>query len=207
MRYAKANASMPFPDIAEQRVIFLGDSITDNWKLDEYFPGEGFINRGIGGQVTEQMLARLRQDVIALNPSIVCFLGGTNDIALGYSNEAILSNIRSIAKQCRESGIRLIISSILPISNYHKDREARRERSKLRPPARILALNDGLRAIAVEEDADYLDLHTVLVDSSGQMPADFSSDGLHPNSKAYGTMAPYILDAIGSVRRQRFNSL
>ncbi|MBK1858118.1 GDSL-type esterase/lipase family protein [Cerasicoccus arenae] len=199
-RYEEENANLAAPAPGEQRVVFYGDSITDIWKLDDYFPEEGFINRGIGGQDTSQMRARLEQDVLALQPSVVWFLGGTNDIAKGYSNQAVLDNVRAMAVRCKEQGIKLIICSILPISDYHKDREARLERSELRPPERILKINEGLSRIATEEDAVYLDLFSLMVDENGQLPADLANDGLHPNDKGYDIMAPQVLKAVNKAK-------
>ena len=201
-RYREANTALPVAEEGEQRVIFFGDSITDNWDLDESFQGEAFINRGIGGEVTEEMMFRVHQDVFALEPSVVFFLGGTNDMVRNYSNGDIFRNVRSFAKQCHERNIQLIICSILPISDYHKNRESRLERSRKRPPERILVINEGLENIAQEEEADYLDLHEALADGNGQMPAQLSSDGLHPNRKCYSIMAPLVFEAVGMAKQK-----
>jgi acyl-CoA thioesterase-1 len=197
-RYQKANAALSPAQFGETRVVFYGDSITDNWKLDQYFPTEGFINRGIGGQDTGQMRVRLSQDVLELKPSVVWFLGGTNDIAKGFTNAMIVDNVSYTARKCHEHGIQFIVCSVLPISDYHKDRDARLERSNLRPPARILALNESLKELAAEKGAAYLDLFHEMVDTSGQMPADMSNDGLHPNSQGYRIMAPIVLQSINA---------
>lgn len=199
-RYQDANAALSAPQPAEARVVFFGDSITDFWKLDEYFPHEGFINRGIGGQNTGQMRLRLSQDVLELQPSVVWFLGGTNDIANGTTDSMIAENVRHMARSCREHGIQFIICSVLPISDYHKEREARLERSELRPPARILSLNERLKEVATEEDVGYLDLFSEMVDVSGQMPADLAYDGLHPDQQGYQIMAPIVLNAVNAAK-------
>jgi lysophospholipase L1-like esterase len=199
-RYQAANAALASPQPGEERVVFYGDSIIDLWKLDRYFLGEGFINRGIGGQATGQMRVRLEQDVLELKPSVVLFLGGTNDINRGNSDAIIAENVRYIARSCHEHGIQFIICSVLPISDYHKDREARLERSQSRPPARILSVNELLKQVAAEEDAEYLDLFSAMVDDTGQMPADYADDGLHPSHHGYQVMAPAALAAINEVK-------
>ncbi|QYY35445.1 GDSL-type esterase/lipase family protein [Ruficoccus sp. ZRK36] len=195
-RYQDENAKLPAKEAGTTRVVFLGDSITDMWKLDRDFPDMGYINRGIGGQDTAQMVGRLDQDVLALKPDVVWFLGGTNDIPKKFSAEATLNNVRQIAETCRKNGIQMIICSILPVSDYHKDRQARLERTKLRPPAKIQKLNEGLKKIAKEEGAIYLDLYDVMVDENNQMPANLANDGLHPNTDGYKIMAPYVQKSI-----------
>jgi lysophospholipase L1-like esterase len=200
-RYHSENAALPAPQGGEARVVFFGDSITDFWKLDEFFPGEGFINRGIGGQNTRQMRARLSPDVLELQPSVVWFLGGTNDIAQGASDSMIAENVRHIARSCHVQGIQFIICSVLPISDYHKEREARLERTELRPPARILSLNARLKKVATEEAVEYFDLFSEMVDASGQMPADFAYDGLHPSEAGYQVMAPIVLNAVNAANK------
>src|SRR5579863_8286036 len=140
-RYREANAALGAPKAGENRVVFFGDSITDMWKLEDSFPGKPYINRGIGGQTTPQMLVRFRQDVIDLHPKEVVILAGTNDIAGNTGpmrNEDIEANYASFAELARMHDIRVVFSSVLPVHNYT-------ERSKdlfaQRSPARILALN------------------------------------------------------------------
>jgi lysophospholipase L1-like esterase len=201
-RYQAANAALLPPQPGEQRVVFYGDSIIDIWDLEKYFPGEGFINRGIGGQHTGQMRVRLEQDVLALKPSVVWFLGGTNDIPWRRTDAMIAENVRQMARACREHGIKFIICSVLPVSDYHKDRSERLERTKLRPPARILSVNKLLKQVAAEEGAEYLDLFSAMVDASGQMPADYAQDGLHPSHHGYQVMAPLVLKAINAAKAE-----
>ena len=120
-RYRDANAALKPPAPNESRIVFFGDSITDIWKLDESFPGKPYINRGIGGQTTSQMLVRFRQDVINLQPKVVVILAGTNDIAGNsgpISNEDIEANLASMAELARAHAIRMIFASILPVNNY-----------------------------------------------------------------------------------------
>src|SRR5690348_9932214 len=140
-RYREADAQLGAPKPRENRVVFFGDSITDIWKLSDYFPGKPYINRGIGGQTTPQMLVRFRQDVIDLNPKVVVILAGTNDIA-GNTGPMRLEDIEadyaSLAELARANGIKVIYSSVLPVHNYTekaKDFFAQRSLEK------ILALN------------------------------------------------------------------
>src|SRR5947209_483735 len=125
-RYRGANASLPLPPPGENRVVFFGDSITDLWKIADYFPGKPYINRGIGGQTTPQMLVRFREDVIDLHPKIVVILAGTNDIAGNTGPmrlQDIEANYASLAELARAHGIRVVYSSILPVHNYTEDRK------------------------------------------------------------------------------------
>src|SRR5271157_2617464 len=120
-RYREANAALAPPAAGEKRVVFFGDSITDIWHLDQYFPGKPYINRGIGGQTTPQMLVRFRQDVIDLDPKVVVMLAGTNDIAGNTGpmrNEDIEANYASFAELARAHDIRVVLSSVLPVHNY-----------------------------------------------------------------------------------------
>ncbi len=156
-RYREANAALAPPAAGENRVVFFGDSITDIWKLAEYFPGKPYINRGIGGQTTPQMLVRFRQDVIDLHPKVVVILAGTNDIAGNTGpmrNEDIEANYASMAELARANGIRVVFSSVLPVHNYT---EKSKDFFAQRPPARILALNEWLKNYCAENGIVYLD--------------------------------------------------
>jgi lysophospholipase L1-like esterase len=196
-RYHDANAALKPPAPGENRVIFFGDSITDIWHLDEYFPGKPYINRGIGGQTTPQMLVRFRQDVIALQPKVVVILAGTNDIAGNTGPmrlEDIEANYLSLAELARANGIRVVFSSVLPVHNYT-------DRSKdffaQRSPDKILELNKWLmNYVAAHPDCLYLDYFTALVDDKGLMKKDLADDGLHPNAAGFKIMAPLAEAAI-----------
>jgi len=125
-RYREADAKLASPPAGEKRVVFVGDSITDYWKLPDYFPGKPYINRGIDGQTTPEMLVRFRQDVIALHPKVVVVLAGTNDIAgvTGRTlNEDIEANYASMSELARAHGIRMVFASVLPVHNYTHDAE------------------------------------------------------------------------------------
>jgi lysophospholipase L1-like esterase len=195
-RYREANAKLAMPAATENRVVFMGDSITDIWKLDVSFPGKPYVNRGIGGQTTPQMLIRFRPDVIALAPKAVVILAGTNDIS-GNTGPMTLgeieANLQSMAELARAHGIQVVLSSVLPVSNYT-------ERSKLffplRPPAQILELNQWIKEYAARNSLIYLDYFSAMVDDKGLLRADLADDGLHPNAKGYAIMAPLAQKAI-----------
>jgi len=193
-RYAEANSKLP-PGTGA-RVVFLGDSITDSWRLNEYFTGRDFVNRGISGQTTLQMLGRFLQDVVGLKPKAVLILGGTNDIARGTKPEEIEDNLTMMGDLAKAYGIKPLFASILPVSDYHKDAEGRNEMTKLRPPATIRQVNGWIQDYCRREGFTYVDYFAAMVDASGQLPADLADDGLHPNSKGYRIMAPIVTDSI-----------
>ncbi|MHB8218238.1 MAG: SGNH/GDSL hydrolase family protein [Candidatus Sulfotelmatobacter sp.] len=196
-RYRDANAALKPPVPGETRVVFFGDSITDLWKLDEYFPSKPYINRGIGGQTTPQMLIRFRQDVIDLHPKVVVILAGTNDIAGNTGPmrlEDIEANYASMAELARASQIRVVFSSVLPVHNYTPESQ---NLFAGRPPEKILALNRWLiDYVTAHSDCTYLDYFNAMVDDSGHMKRDLARDGLHPNAAGYKIMAPLAEKAI-----------
>jgi acyl-CoA thioesterase I len=195
-RYREANATLAPPTSSENRVVFFGDSITDIWKLADYFPGKPYINRGIGGQTTPQMLVRFRQDVIDLHPKVVVILAGTNDIAGNTGpmrNEDIEANYASMAELARANGIRVVFSSVLPVHNYT---EKSKDFFAQRPATRILALNEWLKKYCAEHGIVYLDYFSVVVDDKGLLKKDLADDGLHPNAAGYKIMAPLAEAAI-----------
>ncbi|HEY1808817.1 MAG TPA: SGNH/GDSL hydrolase family protein [Acidobacteriaceae bacterium] len=195
-RYGSADASLGAPKPGEPRVIFFGDSITDIWKLDESFPGKHYINRGIGGQTTPQMLVRFRQDVIDLHPAVVVILAGTNDIA-GNSGDETLEQIEddyaSFAELARANGIRVVYSSVTPIN-------AMNQRALWfylqRSPEKILALNTWLKKYCAEHGLVYLDYFSALVDDQGFLKTNLTHDGLHPDAAGFAVMAPLAEAAI-----------
>jgi lysophospholipase L1-like esterase len=195
-RYRAADAALVLPAVGESRVVFLGDSITDYWKLPDYFPGKPYINRGIDGQTTPEMLVRFRQDVIALHPTVVVVLAGTNDIA-GVTgptlNEDIEANYASMAELARAHRIRMVFASVLPVHNYTHDAE---ESFALRPRDRIMALNKWLKKYCAKNRFVYLDYFTALVDERGMLKRALADDGLHPTDAGYKIMAPLAEKAI-----------
>ena len=195
-RYRKDDAALAPPAAGENRVVFLGDSITDYWKLPDYFPGKPYINRGIDGQSTPEMLVRFRQDVIDLHPKVLVVLAGTNDIA-GVTgptrNEDIEANYASMAELARAHGIRVVFASILPAHNYTHDAE---ESFALRPRNRILALNKWLKDYCAKNRFVYLDYFSAVVDERGMLKRNLSDDGLHPTDAGYKIMASLAEKAI-----------
>ncbi|MFZ0290629.1 MAG: SGNH/GDSL hydrolase family protein [Candidatus Sulfotelmatobacter sp.] len=204
-RYRDANAALQAPAAGENRVVFFGDSITDSWHLDEYFPGKFYVNRGIGGQTTPQMLVRFRQDVIDLHPKVVIILAGTNDIAGNTGPmrlEDIEANYASMAELARAHDIKVIYSSVLPVHNYtprSQDLFAQRSLEK------ILELNRWLKSYCSTSSNDkstaclYLDYFSAMVDDKGYMRKELADDGLHPNPAGYKIMAPLAQSAIEKV--------
>jgi lysophospholipase L1-like esterase len=194
--YRQANAALKPPAAGENRVVFYGDSITDMWKLSEYFPGKPYVNRGIGGQTTPQMLVRFRQDVIALQPKVVVILAGTNDIAGNtgpMTLEQVEANYASMAQLAQANGIRVVFSSVLPVHNYTPESELL---FATRPPAKILELNRWLKNYCTANQHVYLDYFTAMVDGRGLLRRELAEDGLHPNAAGYRIMAPLAESAI-----------
>jgi lysophospholipase L1-like esterase len=182
------------------RVIFLGDSITDGWKLALYFPGKPYVNRGISGQTTPQMLVRMFPDVINLQPAALIILAGTNDIARNTGPETaemIEDNFRAICELARKHGIKVVLGLLLPVSDYTASKQTAR-----RPPADILRLNDWLRTYAAEIHAPVADYYSALVDEHGMLRDGDSDDGLHPNDRGYALMAPVAEAAIERTLRE-----
>ena len=200
-RYAEANATLPPPAKGERRVVFLGDSITDGWKLADYFPGKPYVNRGISAQTTPQMLVRMPPDVIALHPRAVLILAGTNDIA-GNTGPMTLAtienNYRAIAELAGANGIKVIFSSVLPVH----DAGARpgwlgaKKMSDTRPPEKIVALNQFLKDYCAKNGCVYLDYFSHMVDDKGMLRVELANDGLHPNDAGYKIMVPLAEAAI-----------
>lgn len=193
-RYAAENAALPAPAPGEARVVFFGNSITEGWAphFATMFPGKPYIGRGISGQTTPQMLIRFRQDVVALRPRVVVILAGTNDIAgnTGPStNEMIADNLRGMTEIARANGIRVVLSSVLPVFDYPW-------KPGLEPAPRIIALNAWMRRYAEEIGETYLDYHTAMADARGGLPPSLADDGVHPNLAGYRLMAPLAESAI-----------
>jgi lysophospholipase L1-like esterase len=206
-RYRELNSQLGPPAKEEKRVVFLGDSITDGWKLADFFPNKPYINRGIGGQTTPQMLVRFRPDVVALKPAVVVILAGTNDIAGNtgpMTLEAIEANLASMSELARANGIRVVLASVLPVSDYAANREGRQIiQTTRRPPERILELNKWVKAYSKENGLTYLDYFSAVVDDKGFLKKDLSYDGLHLNENGYRVMAPLAGQAIASALKRK----
>lgn len=206
-RYRAENAMLQPPAPGEKRVVFLGDSITDNWALAESFPGKAYINRGISGQTTSQMLVRFRQDVVALRPRAVVILAGTNDIAGNTGPmrlEDIEANYASLEDLARANGIKAIFSSVLPVHNYTPQSQGF---FADRPPAKILELNRWLSAYCQAHGCVYLDYFHAMVDGHGLLRKELAEDGLHPNPAGYKLMSPLaeaaIAKALGKTQHKK----
>lgn len=202
-RYAEANRQLAPVRKGENRVVFMGDSITDIWDengFGGFFPGKPYVNRGIGGQTTPQMLLRFRQDVIDLKPKAVVILAGTNDIS-GNTGPMTLeqtgANIASMAELATANNIKVVISSVLPVSDTVKNKNGEFFiQTKSRAPAKILAMNDWLKKYAAQNGYTYLDYFSATVDDKGFIKDGITFDGLHPNKDGYAIMNPLAENAI-----------
>jgi len=208
-RYAGANAALAAPKPGEDRVVFFGDSITDNWSKPEYggfFPGRPYVNRGIGGQTTAQMLLRFRADVLELSPRAVVLLAGTNDIAGNagpVTPSQIQDNLASMAELARLHGVRVVLASLLPVSDDKLDANGQPvTRTRQRPPATLRELNAWVSGYAAQNGHVYLDYFSATADASGLLRPELNDDGLHPNAKGYAVMAPLAEKAIAEALRK-----
>ena len=214
-RYHQDNEELKKRPVDTKRVVFMGDSITDFWKLGDYFNDKPYVNRGIGGQTTPQMLVRMYPDVIDLKPAAMIVLAGTNDIAHNTGPETaemIEENIMAMTELAQHHGIKVILCSVLPVSDYPFLRQQaappttpppgrgpqlpRVRMTTGRPPADILKLNAWIKDYAARVNAIYADYFTALVDEKGWLKDPFSTDGLHPNAEGYKIMAPIAAAAI-----------
>src|SRR5690242_19627091 len=195
-RYHDDNLKITPPAKNEQRVVFMGDSITDSWDDPIYggfFPGKPYIDRGISGQTTPQMLVRFRADVIDLRPRVVVILAGTNDLAGNtgpMTLEEIEGNLASMAELARTNSIKTVFASVLPISDYELRDGKPIIQSTRRSPEKIRALNEWMKAYAARNNLIYLDYYSAMIDDKGFLKEELSEDGLHPNAKGYAIMAP-----------------
>jgi lysophospholipase L1-like esterase len=205
-RFKEADLKLAAPAPGENRVVFMGDSITEGWHFegpDGSFPGKPYINRGISGQTSPQMVLRFRQDVIELQPKVVVILAGTNDIAGNtgpISIEDIEGNITSMAELARAHDIALVLSSVTPVNNYTP---VSQRFFADRPPSEILRLNEWMKAYCVSTNCYYLDYFDSMVDGSGLLRRGLSEDGLHPNDAGYKIMAPLAQSAIDKTMASR----
>jgi lysophospholipase L1-like esterase len=176
------------------RVVFLGDSITDGWDLAKDFPGKPYVNRGISGQTTPQMLVRLYPDVIRLHPAAMVILAGTNDIAGNTGPETLETmenNFRAICELAESRGIKIILCLLTPVSDYTKSKQ-----TEHRPPTDIVRFNQWLQSLAPDLHAAIADYYSALVDDKAMLREGYSEDGLHPNARGYEIMAPIAESAI-----------
>jgi lysophospholipase L1-like esterase len=218
-RYHQADQELKKPPPPAGRVVFMGDSITDFWNLEQYFPGRPYVNRGIGGQTTPQMLVRMYPDVIELKPAAMVVLAGTNDIARNTGTETaemIQHNIMAMTELAQHHGIKVVLCSVLPVSDYPYQRSQNapaapagggrggppRVAAKMtdsHPAADILKLNAWMKDYAAKVGAVYADYFSGTVDERGWLKDAFSMDGLHPNAEGYKVMAGMVAEAIQKV--------
>lgn len=193
-RYHADNQKLKAEPADPGRVVFLGDSITDGWKLAQYFPGKPYVNRGISGQTTAQMLVRLFEDVINLKPAVLVLYAGTNDVARNngpQTIEMVQQNFQAMVELAQLHSIRVVLCSVTPVSDYGP-----RKMTEGRPPSDVLRLNTWLKAYAEKTKSVYADYFAAVVDDKGFLKAEVSRDGLHPNEKGYELMAPVAAKAI-----------
>ncbi len=196
VRYRDENGKLAPPAAGERRVVFMGDSITDFWgrRNDaKFFPDKPYVNRGISGQITAQMLVRFRQDVIALSPQAVVILAGTNDLARDAEPGAlqrIEDNLQSMMELAKTNGIRVVLASVTPVCDCSRNQTARR------PLSRIVALNAWIRDYAAKNGLVYLDYYSAMLDDQQLLRKELTYDGLHPNDAGYAVMAPLAEKAI-----------
>lgn len=198
--YAEANVKLPMPGPKEQRVVFMGNSITEGWIRTDpaFFADKPYVNRGISGQTTDQMLIRFRQDVIDLKPTAVVLLAGTNDIAENRGPttlEAIFENMVSMAELAKVHGIRMIICSVLPVYDYPW-------RPGLQPAEKIMTLNRMLSDYCKAEKLTFVDYHTPMSDDRHGLQYMYGEDGVHPNLAGYRCMEPLVEAGIQKVLKK-----
>jgi lysophospholipase L1-like esterase len=198
-RYHDDNEKLKLQAFDPKRVVFLGDSITDTWRLTQFFPEKPYVNRGISGQTTPQMLVRMFPDVIDLRPAAVIILAGTNDIARNTGPETLTmieENIQAMMELAQAHGIKVILCSVTPVSDY-----GRTKMTPGRPPSDILKINTWMKTYAAKVNATYADYFSALVDDKGLLKEGISTDGLHPNAMGFQLMAPIAEAAIQKALR------
>ncbi len=194
-RYHADNEKLKAQPVESGRVVFIGDSITDGWKLTQYFPGKPYVNRGISGQTTAQMIVRFMEDVINLKPAAVMIFAGTNDIARNNGPQTLAQvqgNFQMMTELAQLHGIKVILCSVTPVSDYGP-----RPMTTGRPPTDILKMNAWMKDYAAKTKSTYCDFFGAVADEKGALKEGISRDGLHPNDKGYELMAPVISAAIG----------
>ena len=197
-RYREANAALKPSGPDEDRIVFFGDSITEGWNLEEHFPGKPYINRGIGGQTTPQMLIRFRQDAVMLRPRVAIILAGTNDIGGNTGPmrlEDIAANLASMADIARTNGTPAVFSSLLPPA--HRETPLSRFNLLKHPLDAVLALNAWLAGYCAAHGLAFIDYYSAMSGPDGLVKPEFSEDGLHPTPLGYQAMAPLAQAAIG----------
>jgi acyl-CoA thioesterase I len=208
-RFAEANRLLAPSAPAEAGVVFFGDSITDRWSQPQsggFFPGKPYINRGIGGQTTGQMLLRYRADVLALRPRVVLILAGTNDLAGNagpVTPDQLMDNLETLAELARLHGIRVVLASILPVSDDKVDPNGQPLiRSRSKPVELLRALNRRIADYAAANGHVFLDYFTPMATAAGTLKPELNDDGLHPNKSGYDVMRPLAENAIADALKK-----
>ena len=199
-RYANDNQKLSSPVIGENRVVFMGNSITQGWvTIDpDFFKNKPYIGRGISGQTTPQMVLRFRQDVIDLKPAVVVILAGTNDIAGNtgpMTLEQTLGNIISMAELAKSNNIKVVLSSVLPAFDYPW-------KPGLEPAGKIYKLNQMIKEYAEKSGCVYLDYFSAMADERKGLKTGLGDDGVHPNLAGYKIMGPLAEDAIAKALKK-----
>ncbi|GAA4136091.1 SGNH/GDSL hydrolase family protein [Flavobacterium chungbukense] len=200
-RYKEENAKVPVLSAKDHsRVVFMGNSITEGWlnKRPDFFHSKKYINRGISGQTTPQMLLRFRQDVIALKPSLVVILAGINDIAENtgpYSAEATSGNIFSMCELAKQNGIKVIVCSVLPALDFQW-------RKGMQPAPKVIALNKIIKSYAEKNKLFYVDYYSAMVNDEMGLKAELCTDGVHPNEAGYAVMEPILEKTIAKALKK-----
>ena len=197
IRYGSDNAELKAPKPGENRVVFLGDDVTDLWDAS-FFAGKAFVNRGIAGQTTAQMLVRFRQDVVLLKPKVVVIQAGMNDMAgfTGPATEGVIGdNLTSMVDIAKANGIRVVLASVTPVCDCYTKLTA------LRPQGKIIGLNGWIRDLAARSGAVYLDYYSVLADGRN-FRRELTKDGLLPNEAGYAVMGPLAEKAVAEALRK-----
>jgi lysophospholipase L1-like esterase len=211
-RYHLENQELRKQPANPRRVVFMGDSITDNWRLAESFPGQPYVNRGISGQTTSQMVIRMLPDVVALKPAAVVILAGTNDISRAtgaVTAEMVEFNLMAMTQLAQANGIKVVLCSILPTDDTPTPGPGaagagrgagaappRRKNSEMRPPSHIIKLNTWIKEFAAKSGAIYVDFYSAVVDVDGMFRDGLSRDGVHPTAEGYAMMAPLVQAAL-----------
>lgn len=200
-RFRENNASIGLPESGVTRVVFMGNSITEGWSHASpgFFTGKPYVNRGISGQTTPQMLIRFRPDVISLKPSVVVILAGINDIAgnTGPSTlEMIADNLASMVELAKANGIKVVLSSVLPAYDFPW-------RPGLHPAEKVVSLNAWIKDYAAANGCVYVDYFTPMADERNGLKAEYTYDGVHPNAAGYKVMEPLVETAIQNAMMTR----
>jgi lysophospholipase L1-like esterase len=199
-KYQEDNLKIGLPEAGETRVVFMGNSITEGWimNMPEFFKENNYVDRGISGQTTPQMLIRFHPDVVDLKPAVVVILAGVNDIAgnTGPSTQKMIeNNLAAMVEIAKANGIRVVLSSVLPAYDFPW-------KPGMQPAEKVVALNIWIKNYAQTHDCVYVDYFTPMADERNGLKAEYSVDGVHPTLEGFQVMAPLVKDAIRQVLKK-----